>query len=201
MSLVTLHADERGWLGSGRLVFGADEAVALDEAIAMARHLGELARERDARLAEATARGVEEGRARGLELGRREASARIAEALDALAASQREAVERQREAVLSLALEVVRRVAPSIPRERWLVALAREAAADLAVSPRRVLRVHPDAVAAVEAGLREAGDVAFDAVRPDASLGPDEAEIDTGAGSLRIDLEAQLHEIGRALDA
>ena len=201
MTLATLFTDEAGWLGADRLVFGADEVAELADCVAQAAHLSRLVTSREAELERAREEARAEARLEGLAEGRREAAAALGEALARLDDDAAEASRRARDGATDLALAVVRRIAAGVAPEERLVALAREAARELVEEPRRRLRVHPSCRAAVAARLEAGGPHGLDEIVDDDALEADEAFIDTGRGSVAIDLDTQLQEIARLLAA
>ena len=199
MTVSTLFTADGGWLGTDRLVFGADEIDSLGDCVAQAAHLAWMIESREAELAGALEAARAEGRREGVEAGRREAAATLAAELRRIEAEAREALPRRREETASLALAVVRRIADGLAPEERLAALARRAAEDLLEEPRRRLRVHPSRRDAVRARLGAGPAHAIDEVVEDEGLDPDGALVDTGRGSVAIDLDVQLEEVARLL--
>lgn len=214
MGVTTLFSDGESWVASTRLVYTATERDALASVAEQAARLGELLATREATLE----RAREEARREGIEHGRREGVERAAVDLgeslsawrDAAAAERR----RQREAVVELALGVVRRVVGEFAPAERLAALARVAAEELLEEPRLVLRVHPERRAELAERLRPRDDVAasdgvhpsgrrratpFDEIVGDETLAVDGALIETSGGHIAIDLETQLDAIGERL--
>jgi len=210
MSVTTLFSDGECWVASTRLVYTAAERGELESAAEQAWRLDELVSGREAALEEAR----EAGRVAGFERGRREAAERSAVELgEALAALRDEvAAERRgrREAVVELALALVRRLAGDVVEPERLAALARVAAVGLVDESRLLLHVHPSLVATLDPHLApETGAPAldrngrrshpFDAVVGDDTLAPDGASIETPGGRIAIDLDTQLEAVREQL--
>lgn len=192
MTLLTLHSGERALVASERLVYAPDEiapfervqeaAVALDALLA-----GE--RERiDAAASKAESRGRDIGEARGEQL----AAERLAERLIAFRHELDAVTSRQRDDIIEIALEVVRRIAGEVGPEPWLAALARRASEELAGAEPTGLRVHPERVEGVRAEL---GGRHFDEVVGDDTLGRDECWIESPCGRVDLSLETQLQQV------
>ena len=209
MSIVTLFSDGESWIASERLVYAADERRALEDVATQSARLGELVATREAALADARERAREEGLEIGRAEGRAAAAEEIAAALDALREGAARERVRRRDALVTLALGVVRRIADDVAPVERLAALARTAAAELVDEPRLTLHVHPSRREALRARLcaDEASSAAagerrgVDAVVADAALGPEEAYLETAGGRVAIDLDTQLDTIAEHLAA
>ena len=144
-------------------------------------------------------------RAGAVEEGRREGLARAAAAL-ALAGTERDRLlaAAQRE-VVSLALQVARRILclELAGREGAVAELAARALAEARERREVVLRVNPADAPAVRAAEGALGAVLLRAglvVREDPAVAAGSAVVDTEAGRLDAGIEAQLEHLGRALE-
>lgn len=147
----------------------------------------------------------EAARREGLEAGRAEALARIeaqwGAAWDHAAREARHTDEQLRDAVVGLALQVVRRIASHEGPAATVAALARAALADMAPEGPVVLFVHPEVHEAVQATARSrgfAGGAPLE-VRADEALGPFDCVFQTPTGELIASLDTQLARVQTGL--
>jgi flagellar biosynthesis/type III secretory pathway protein FliH len=89
----------------------------------------------------------------GLRRGLQEGAARCAAQLLAYEASQQAQWQRQEQDVLAIAMLVLERVAPTLGQGELVRALVRQAVAEARQARRLLIKVHPDAVAGVQAEL------------------------------------------------
>ena len=199
MSLFVLQSGAPGWLASDRLVYAPEELDALLGAVQTAELLARRLEGEQEREQLAVQEAIDQARQQGRDQGRHEAAQELSTAISHLTSAYEAQAAVQRNQVASTALDIIRRIAPRIATADWIAALAAEAAQELIDAPRRVLRVHPDQIDGVNYRLQAKGVSVFDTVLADDSLASDEAEIDTGPGSVKIDLRTQLDEIARGL--
>ena len=194
MTLVALFAGEHGLLASRRAVFGADELQALERAGEAAERLDALLGEEHERVLAAEAEGARCGHAEGVAAGEREAGEAGARALHEMQGRFAAELRRLEDESVSMALEIVRRIAGDVAPAAWLAAQARRAAEELVEQAPLALRVHPERVEAVREALGAAPTV-FDDVGADESLAPEDCVIETRFGRIDTALETQLARI------
>lgn len=214
MSFVAVHRGTSLTLVSDRLVLSADEAQHFESAQALAIALETLrdgeAQRIDAAYRAARAAGHAEGHAEGLREAQREGAEQLADALTAVAAQARTEHAALRDAVLTLSLLVVRRMAASLSHADVLTALAQQAFDRLvaeqaqpggAESPTAcVVRLHGSLLADVRARVEQRGALPLTIEwRADDALAPMDCMIDTPSGRLLAGLEAQLERVQAVL--
>jgi type III secretion protein L len=203
MTWLALHRDPALTLAAGTLLIPPEQVAAFDDTLALAQALRERLANEEARIAAAERAGHARGRAEGTAQAHAEAAAAAAQALstrlavlDAEAARERQALH---EAVLPLALLVLRRLAATEAPERVLAALLRRSLGELLADAGRrcTVRLHPAQLAPVRGALGElAGQFDW---RADDTLAPLDAVIDTPGGRLLAGLETQLARVQAAL--
>ena len=213
MGVTTLFSDGSSWVASTRLVYTAAERGALESVTEHAARSNELVESREAALAAARDEARDEGFEAGRHEARERAGAELGESLAEFHAGALAERRRQREAVVVLALDVVRRVVGEFAPEERLVALAQVAVAELMEEPRLTLHVAPERCEAVRAHLLADGPEAsdtdasarrrrrlpFDDIVGDEALAADGALIETAGGRIAIDLETQLEAVRERL--
>jgi type III secretion protein L len=193
------------------LVVPAADAPALADALSLAQRLQTLLDGEAARLQAAEKSGHAAGYAQGLADGARSAQATGAQALartvsQVLAQSQAQQAE-LRDAVLTVSLLIVRRVAAQLGPQALLQALITQALDQLCndglasgnAPDTLVLRLHPSWLAAVREQMALATRGLAVDWRADDSLGPMDCVIDTPQGRLLAGLPAQLERVQTAL--
>jgi len=202
MSFVALRRGGAISVSTDRLLLDESEVIACERAIELLAAVeavhARAADEAERMKREAFAQGLAEGRAEAL---RTTAPALLArwqaasdEALQSHAATQ--------EAVVTLAMHVVRRLAGEWGAAEAVTALARHAWQAMSPDHRAVLRVHPLVHAAVQQALRESPVSPHAApldIRADASLAPFDCIFDTPAGQLIASLPDQIARIEAGL--
>lgn len=192
-----VHGRRSLQLATGRLLIPASEVEAFTTAAQCAQALSALFKHEQGRIATA----VQRARQAGWAQGREEGAAASAEALaDAIAGMARDLQARQlamREAVSTLALAVVHKLASSLGAAEVVPTLIEQALAELLpLRPTRI-RVGIDVLDSARARVAQSG---LDAeVRGDDALGPFDCVIESAQGQNVVGLETQLAAIGRAL--
>jgi flagellar biosynthesis/type III secretory pathway protein FliH len=203
-------------LSTDRLVLAPPEVQRFADAHALADALAQLHDSEHQRIDAAQRAAHAAGHAQGLADGRRlaqqQGAGQLAEALGRLAQQSQVEQRALRDAVLTLSLLIVRRVAAELPRAQLLAALARQAldhvAAEqaqrgdfAAASPSAcVVRLHPGVLDAVRAHLeRDGASPAAIEWRADDQLEPLDCVLDTPGGRLLAGLEAQLERVQAVL--
>ena len=215
MRFLAVHRHANTSLATSRLWLTADEVSGCESVQAMLQRLERLTTEREAELTAARTQAVAEGR----EQGRREALASVAprllDAWDQAARSAAADAQALRDALVTLSLQVVQRIAAELAPADVVTALARRASESLLPDSAAVLRVHPDVAAAVrERMLAAPGDMSASPasaasltsavsgileVRADPQLSPFDCAFDTAAGHLLAGLPAQLARLAAQL--
>jgi len=211
MSYLLWQRDGDLGIVSRRRVLAAAEVGPLREAQALCARAAEIVRLRAAEAdAEADAARLA-ARAEGLAAGRREARDEVAAALAALVAASAAELDRLRDEVGQLALDVVRRILAEFAPEVVLGALARAALRDVLPAPAVTLVVHPERATALRqefqceaATARTAastGEASHDVrveVRADPDCALDDCRLETPYGVVDAALETQLARIAAA---
>lgn len=210
MSFVAVHRGTSLTLATDRLVLSAQEAQHFDAAQALALALEQLrdgeAQRIDAAYRAARAAGQAEGHAEGLRTAQREGAEQLADTLTAVGAQARAEHAALREAVLTLSLLIVRRMAASLSSAEVLAALAQQAFDRLvaeqaqpggAESPTAcVVRLHGSLLTDVKARIEQRGALPLAIEwRADDALAPLDCVIDTPSGRLLAGIEAQLERV------
>jgi len=214
MSFVALHRHAGLVLSTDRLVLPAADVQSFEAAHALAHALAALrdgeAQRLDAAHRAARAAGHAEGHAEGLRCAQEAGAEQLADAIAQLAAQAQADHAALRDAVLTLSLLVVRRVAPSLPRAELVAALAQQALDRLvteqaqrrgAASPTAcVVRLHRGLLAEVRACIERRGPLPL-AIEwhADDHLAPLDCVVDTPGGRLLAGLEAQLERVQAVL--
>jgi type III secretion protein L len=215
MSFVALHHHDGLTLSSDSLLLPPQQVQRFETAHQLAEALALLRDTEHERLDAAQRAARAAGHAQGLAEGRRDAQDGAAEELSAVLQSL--AVKSQaddaalRDAVLTLALLVVRRIAVRLPRQELLAALAEQAFDRVAAEQARhsgadsplacVVRAHPDMLPALQAQIAQRGLQPTLAIewRGDDSLAALDCVLETPSGRLLAGLEAQLERVRAAL--
>jgi type III secretion protein L len=199
----TLSLATRQWL------IPPEQAAALADCTSLAAALAALHDREHSRIEQAAQQAHAEGVAQGQAAGREQALQEAATALSAKlqAWAQQEAQERRQlhDALVPLALLVVRRIAGSLAPPETLAALLRQAVQQV-LDPmhsdgaeRCVVRLHPELLAPVMERLGdEAGRFSCQA---DATLAPLDVVIETPSARVLAGLETQLQRVQQALAA
>lgn len=196
---------------ANQLIVPAADAPALADALSLAQRLQALLDGETARVQAAEKSGHAAGHAQGLADGARSAQASGAQALartlsQVLAASQAQQAE-LRDAVLTVSLLIVRRMAAQLGPETVLRALIAQALDQLCSDglatgtppDTLVLRLHPSWLAAVREQMAPTTEGLAIEWRADDSLGPMDCVIDTPQGRLLAGLPAQLERVQTTL--
>lgn len=175
-------------IASTRWVLDESELIACEQAAQLLGQLQQLHAHTqatlDAERAQAREQGFGEGRAQALA----QIAAQWHQSWEQAVQQARLGDEQLREAVVSLALQVVRRIAQREGAEATVAALARRALADMAPEGPAVLYVHPELREAIGAAPGLAGLE----VRADETLALTGCVFQTPAGELIASLDTQL---------
>ena len=187
-------------IASDRRVLRAAEVPLLQHAMALRDTLERRRDEQGQALAEAIAEGRAQGHAEGLAEGRATAALELADTVQRLAAESQAGLDRLRDDLAALALQVVRKLLGQFAADEVLLALAATAATDLLPGAAPVLVVHPQQADALRMRLDAAageGGAPF-SVREDAQAAIGACRLDTGHGSVDVSLDAQLDRLAEA---
>jgi flagellar biosynthesis/type III secretory pathway protein FliH len=196
MSFLAIHRSAGTSLAVDQPWLSAEEWTACQSAVDLLTQLQALHSAQAARLELEAAQARGAGFAAGREQGLRQASEGMAASwVEAADAAQLQARE-LREAVITLSLEVIRRITAELAPQDVVAALARRAGEDLMPDRAARLRVHPQAAAAVAQRLAGLPQIE---VKPDASLHLTDCVFDTPAGEWLAGLEVQLQRISQSL--
>ena len=100
----------------------------------------------------------------------------------------------------TLAIDIVRKIGLAEPTPDCLLALAVKSSEELQANEKACLCVHPDVLDEVNNRLKNVKDIDWLLrVETDESLEPDDCQLKTAHGVLRIGLESQLRVIERSL--
>lgn len=204
MNWLAVYRSENASLALRQAVLSKDDVVACESAMAMLQHLEARQQQQD----QAHLQELELARQAGFEQGRAEAMALVQGPLMAqwmrVAAQAQSDLFQLREAVVSLSVQIVQRMASDLAPEEVLLALARRAVAEHELGGERkalILHVHPDWADLLRArvvmdALTDSVEVA---VKADPACDPMDLIIETPLGQILAGLGAQLHRIERNL--
>jgi len=200
MTFISLFSNEHGFTGTDQRVFSADEMQQLTDALSQAQSLTQSIASQSEQLRLAK----QDGYAKGVELGR-QAAAKTAQQerqkdLAQLHARYLTGMEDQQAACVSLALDIVRKIADSVAPEQWLYAEAVKAASELSETSALVLRVPPALYESVQAQAAAKTRSPFERVEKDDALNETEGYIETRYGRIDIDIETQLQHVTSLLN-
>jgi len=193
-------------IASGKRVFSAEDTGALLSLAESADRLHMSAEGQEARIAQAENDACERGRKEGVAQGRKMATAELAETTLSLVDKTNAELNQVREQALSLALQVVRKIADGVANEDMLVALATTAAQECLPSKSIVLKVHPGAIDGVKQRVSEYR-ANSDTQHPVHSIVADEeldlnaCVLETDTGQVCADLDTQLGVLEKHLAA
>lgn len=206
MTLITLIHSDEVTLASDQRVFSAEETGALRSVVETATAISSVLRDTETQLKKAENEARTAGYQAGLAEGRQAAAAEHTEELLKLATkAQKDHLLQQQQAV-TLAMQIVRKIAADLAPEQTLLALASSAARECSDVHRVVLKVHPERLTAVEQALDEVQHRQHDAVVitdvvADPSLALEGCTIETPLGSIVADLDTQLEVLKRNLSS
>ena len=201
--IISLLDDPDITLASGKRVFSKEETGSLLSLTESVKRLNTLEQDRQAALERAQDEARQRGHAEGLQQGRQEAQAELAAKLLELEQNHSVTNNAIRDDVVSIAMQVVRKIASGVAPEKLLVALAADAAAEHL--PRRVvsLKVHPDCLEPVRLRIDHLKDdnavAVINSILADDELKPEDCVLETSDGKVHADLETQLREIEQHL--
>lgn len=197
MSIICLLDNPEVVIASGKRVFSAADTGALLSIAESANQLQSTVNGEEDRIAQAEKQACERGREEGIAQGRQIATAELAQTRLALMDKANAEIGQVREDVLSLALQVVRKIADGVATEDMLYSLASTAAQECLPSKSIILKVHPNCVEGVKKRLSE-HQLASDTPHPISSVVADEdleldaCALETDAGQVCADLDTQL---------
>ncbi len=206
MNIICLLDNPEVVIASGKRVFSAEETGALLSLADSADRLQLKVKDEEDRIVQAEKEACERGREEGLAQGRQIATAELAKTKLSLVDQANAELGQVREEVLSLALQVVRKIADGVATEDMLYALATTAAQECLPSRSIVLKVHPNAVEQVKKRLSEY-QASSDTNHPihnvvaDEDLDLDACVLETDAGQVCADLDTQLGVLEKHLAA
>jgi len=197
MSLLSLFTDERGFLATDQLVFGAEELTQLQSACELASELSaSIAHQADINTAAERA-----AYSKGFELGQQEAKAcavnEVQRKMLELDQQYQRGVDEQRALCATLAIDIVRKIAGNVAPADWLFAEASMAAAEMVDQTGLVLRVHSSEIEAVKARVQSSQ--LFERVVADESVERHACSIDTRFGTVDVSLDAQIDQVMKLL--
>lgn len=193
MSLVSLFSDERGFLATDQLVYGADDIHRIQDAAKMAAQLSAAIHDQDQINKTAQSTGFDAGYEQGSQQAATEHAKIYEQTLINLHHAYQRDVAAQQKACATLAVDVVRKIAGQVAPADWLYAEASTAAAELVDQTGLVLRVHSSQLANVSE--RFANSTIFERVVADETVEPDACSIDTRYGKIDVDLETQIDRV------
>jgi len=189
-------------------VLPAEDLQALPDALALCDRLNQLLADEGERIAQAEAqareRGWAEGRAHGEACARHDAAQQLQAALSTLAHQQQALQGQLQQAVVTLAMVVLRRLAADLGPVEMVTALLQRAFEQTAGDERWSVRVHPQLLPALRerfaAQRGDAADKLHEWVADD-SLQPYDCVLESPHGRLLAGLEAELQRVQQALSA
>lgn len=201
MTFLALHRADHASLATDRLVLDANELRECESAAALLEALQSLHAAAMAEGEAARGRGFERGVAEGREWAMRDTAPALIAACHAAVEREQRSADAMQQAVISLALHVVRRLAHVQGAAETVAMLARRAWQELTVKQTAVLRVHPSVHAAVSAALRDGPPDAATTVdiRADETLGLTDCIFESPTGQLIAGLDAQLARVEASL--
>jgi len=197
MKYVVVHANKSMQMAAGGAVVPAGEVAEFKDALECAQSLSALLASERKRIDEAVAQAKAQGYEQGLVQARAEVEADFSDAVARCAADFELHQQASRQAVATLAMAVVRKVAPALGVESLVPGLVQHAVASLAGEHAIQIRVHPAALPSARQRLDEL-EVEI-ALMADESLERFDCVIDTTHGQLVAGLEDQLEIVERAL--
>lgn len=204
MNIICLLDNPEVVIASGKRVFSAEETGALLSMADSADRLEQSVNSEEDRIKQAEHDACERGREEGLAQGRQLATAELAKTSLSLADKANDELNQVRKEVLSLALQVVRKIADGVATEDMLFALANTAAQECLPSKSIVLKVHPDSVDGVKKRLADQ-QATSDTIHPIHNVMADEdldlkaCVLETDAGQVCADIDTQLNVLEKHL--
>lgn len=198
MSYTVLFGRKSIQLSSKNLVIPAAHVKSFDTAIECAEEMRKMLEQEQARVDTAAQVARQEGFAQGHLEGKQVVEAAFADVVEQMIHERHAQQEAARDAVCSLALAVVRKLAASLGAHEMVPALLEQALTSLMPDRFASVRVHPDLVEAVRARLPDLG-YPIEVVGDD-GLEPFGCVLDHPQGQQVVSLETQLSVIGAALD-
>jgi len=203
MSLLVLSNLEDQPTGTRKMVYSRSEVEALNEPLQQFAQLGKHCTQQQQQLADATDESYRAGFEEGREAGHEKALEQLATRLVILSKEANAASEGIERSAASLAIQIVRKIAPKLGTENLLAALAQQAARELVPAEYIVIKVNPSQVVNIEQALSEMGNdiratITFEG---DPSLPEDGCILETEFGHVNADLETQLQALRRQITA
>jgi len=206
VSIICLLDNPEVVIASGKRVFSAEETGALLSLADSADRLQATVQSEEDRIVQAENVACERGREEGLAQGRQIATTELAKTNLTLVDQANAELAQVREEVLSLALQVVRKIADGVAPDDMIYSLATAAAQECLPSRSIVLKVHPDSVDGVKKRLAQF-QATSDTSHPvhnivaDEELDADACVLETDAGQVCADLDTQLGVLEKHLAA
>jgi type III secretion protein L len=210
MTFIALHRHADLTVATDQLLVPPQDVGALNDALALAGELAQWHGSEQGRIESSRQKGYDDGHREGFTHGettaRDAAAATLAQTIATLTADAQAQHAQVRDAVLSLALLLVRRVAATVAPADMLSALITQALDHVAAEEARrrgsddaracVVRVHPSLLNSLQERF-----VGNDAIqwRGDDALAPLDCVIDTPDGRLLAGLQAQLERVQAVL--
>ena len=202
MGYVALHRSSHTSLATDQVYLSAEELSSCESARALLHKLEQQLASRQSQVDLAFKAACAEGYAAGRSAALEQVAPAFVSACERASVASAAEVDGMRSAIIELSVQVVQRVAKDLAEPDVLVALARRAVETLVPDQAVVLRVHPDLIEAVRAGMACADSTAVRLeVRGDSSLGELDCVLDTPAGELLAGLATQLARISASLHA
>lgn len=210
MTFIALHRHGDLTVATDQLLVPPQDVGALNDALALASELAQWHAQEDERLETSRQQGYDDGHREGFAQGeadaRETAAATLAHTVERLVNEAQAQHAQLREAVIPLALLVVRRVAAALAPADTVSALVAQALDHIAAEEARrrggnearacVVRVHPSLLPALQQRFASHGHLEW---RGDDALAPLDCMIDTPDGRLLAGLEAQLERVQAVL--
>ena len=200
MSILTLFNTHGALISTDQLVFTTDEIEPACDLIESISKIKKMLATATTEITEQEKTAREKGFKEGLKRGRHFARIKTSRALLALESERRQLHTIQQKNSATLAIDIVRKIGLTEPTPDCLLALAVKSSEELKANEKAILCVHPDQMDDVTSRLKNVKDIDWLwRVEADDTLEPDDCQLKTAHGVLRIGLESQLRMIERSL--
>lgn len=146
MSFIALHNEKNIALNTDQLVYGRDEMLSLKSAMETSEKLSRLLEQEESRISHAEEKGFAIGLQKGEREGRQQADNVLASKLIELNLLQQQNSQKMRESVVTLATQLVRKIASEVGAPEMVAAIAKKAVDEMVESDYLILSVHPSVV-------------------------------------------------------